>query len=87
MKHKMSNNDKNKEETSKKEVDKDELKQKPEEKGQHKKEDEKDPHRGTTETPPQDKEMMPGTRDPDSGYIDEDGALDEELEDLEEEDE
>ncbi|MFA6060508.1 MAG: hypothetical protein WC756_20070 [Taibaiella sp.] len=79
----MSNKDKNKQGASEKEVNKDE--QKPQEKEQHKNEDEKDPHRGTADTPPQAKEMMPGSQDPDSGYIDEDGALDEELEDLEDE--
>lgn len=50
-----------------------------------KEEDEgKDPHRGITDTPPQTKEMLPGDEDPD-GYFDEDGAIDEELEDLEDE--
>lgn len=79
----MSNKDKYKQDVSKKEVNKDER----EEKEQQKNEGKKDPHRGTTETPPQDKEMMPGNRDPDNGYIDEDGAFDEELEDLEDEEE
>lgn len=83
----MNNTDKQKQKTPKEEINKDEPEQKPREAEQGKKDDEKDPHRGTTETPPQDKEMMPGNRDPDSGYIDEDGAFDEELEDLEDEEE
>jgi hypothetical protein len=47
-------------------------------------EDTKDPHRGITNTPSQEKEMMPGGIDPED-YFDEDGALDEELEDLDDE--
>lgn len=83
----MSNNDKNKQSGSEKEVNKEKPKQKPQEKERNKNNDEKDPHRGTTDTLPQDKDMMPGNQDPDSGYIDDDGALDEELEDLEDEEE
>jgi hypothetical protein len=85
MKHKMSDKNKNNQEASKKEVNNDELGQRSPEMEKHKKDDEKDPHRGIADTPPQDKEMMPGGQDPDSGYLDDDGALDEELEDLEEE--
>lgn len=48
--------------------------------------DEKDPHRGTAETPPQTREMLPGGADPED-YFDDDGALDEELEDLDDEEE
>lgn len=40
-----------------------------------------DPHRGITDTPEQKKEMMPDGTDPED-YFDDDGALDEELEDL-----
>lgn len=42
-----------------------------------------DPHRGTTDTPSQHKALDPeGERNNDDEYYDEDGALDEELEDL-----
>ena len=75
----MSTNDKKKQDTSKEEVKKDESGKVT----QDKKDDEKDPHRGTADTPPQDKDMMPGNSDPEGGYLDDDGALDEELEDLE----
>jgi hypothetical protein len=83
----MINNDKNKRSESEKGVKKEEPKQKPQEKKQDKNNEEKDPHRGTTDTPRQDKDMIPGSQDPDSGYIDDDGALDEELEDMEDEEE
>ena len=78
----MSDKDKNKQGSSEKERNKGEQKGK-----EQSEEDEKDPHRGITNTPPQDKEMMPGGQAPDEGYLDDDGALDEELEDLEEEEE
>lgn len=79
----MSDKDKSKRESSE-ELNKNEQKPKERERTE---EDKKDPHRGITDTPPQDKEMMPGGQDPDEGYLDDDGALDEELEDLEEEEE
>ncbi len=42
-----------------------------------------DPHRGTTDTPSQHKALDPeGERNNDDEYYDEDGALDSELEDL-----
>lgn len=78
----MSDKDKNQQETSEQELNKDEQKPKGKEPPGA---DKKDPHRGITNTPPQDKEMMPGGQDPDEGYLDDDGELDEELEDLEDE--
>lgn len=77
----MSTNDKKKQNTSKEE---EEVKKNKSGKiAQDKKDAEKDPHRGTTDTPPQDKDMMPRNHDPEGGRQDDDGTLDEELEDIE----
>ena len=43
-----------------------------------------DPHRGTADTPPQHQEIMPGGGDADE-YFDDDGELDEEVDDLDDE--
>lgn len=52
-----------------------------EEKQRKQEEDTKDPHRGITDTPSKAEEMMPDGTDPED-YFDDDGAMDEELEDL-----
>lgn len=44
-------------------------------------EEDKDPHRGITDTPSKADEMMPGGEDA-GDYFDDDGAMDEELEDM-----
>jgi hypothetical protein len=83
-------NDKDKKSTKESKADSDENENgegspqpaKPTEKD--KKTDDKDPHRGITDTPPQKKEMLPDGEDPED-YFDNDGALDEELEDLDDE--